>query len=320
MEPTLRRYLPGLAETIGLVALWCCITVAGGHGFAPLGIFVPAWGLLALPVVAWRIRSRALYAAGLALLLAACVVAILLSEVKALTVPTALPFLGLAALQLLRLVVGEEAEEPSLVRPGARKGDPHVRWPRGRRPTIVRPMSQYLSDAGIRERLDAERRALLARIEGVPAERLATRPAPDRWSVAEVLEHLARIETGVTKLLAMKGLAPPPADAPAPGPRAILTPEIGARVRDRSWRIEAPERVRPVGGIEPAEALRQLTAARERLLAAYATANPEALDRMTHPHPVIGPLTLRSWVALTADHEARHAAQVAEIVEQVGAW
>jgi hypothetical protein len=116
----------------------------------------------------------------------------------------------------------------------------------------------------------------------------------------------------------MKGHAPPPPDAPAPGPEAVLTPGLAARVRDRSWRIEAPERVRPAGGLAPDEALRQLAAARERLLAAYAAADRDALDRMTHPHPVIGALTLRSWVALTADHEARHVAQVAEIVAGVG--
>lgn len=176
----------------------------------------------------------------------------------------------------------------------------------------------YLSDAAIRERLDVERRALLARLEGVPGERLVRRPTPDRWSVAEVLEHLARIESGVTRLLHAKGQTAPPADAPAPDAGALLTPEIGARVRDRSRRIEAPELVRPGGGVAPDEALRQLAAARERLLAAWASADRAALDRVVHPHPVIGPLTLRSWMALTADHEARHAAQVGEILEQVG--
>ena len=71
--------------------------------------------------------------------------------------------------------------------------------------------------------------------------------------------------------------------------------------------------MRPAGTLSAESALTQLLAARAELLAAFASANADALDRVTHPHPVFGPLTLRSWMALTADHEARHAAQIDEI-------
>ena len=98
-----------------------------------------------------------------------------------------------------------------------------------------------------------------------------------------------------------------------------LTPELGRRVRHRGIRIEAPERVRPGGSLDIAAALAQLEAARAELLRAFAAANRESLDVFTYPHPVFGPLTLRSWVSVTADHEARHSAQVVEIAEQLAA-
>ncbi|MFL5578988.1 MAG: DinB family protein [Gemmatimonadaceae bacterium] len=180
-------------------------------------------------------------------------------------------------------------------------------------------MPDFLSDAAIRERLDAERRALLERVAAIPPALREERPAPDRWSVAEVLDHLGRIEGGVRKLLEMKGAAPPPPDTPEPPADALLGPRLAALVRDRSRRIEAPERVRPGGGVPADEALGRLVEARERTIAAFAAADRAALDRVTHTHPVFGPLTLRSWVALTADHEARHAAQIGEIGEQVAA-
>jgi hypothetical protein len=45
----------------------------------------------------------------------------------------------------------------------------------------------------------------------------------------------------------------------------------------------------------------------------------EHLDRVTHPHPVFGLLTLRSWVAFSADHEARHSDQIADVAQRLGA-
>ena len=179
-------------------------------------------------------------------------------------------------------------------------------------------MSDYLATTSILERLERERAALVSRLAHIPTVIQAQRPSPGRWSIAEVLEHLVRIETGVTKLLALKGQAPPSPDAPAPPAEAHGTPDFGARVRNRAERIEAPERVRPAGTQSAEEALAQLQLVRVGLLNAFATANPAALDTMTHAHPVFGPLTLRSWVSLPADHEARHAAQIGEIAEQLG--
>lgn len=180
-------------------------------------------------------------------------------------------------------------------------------------------MADYLATPEILARLSAERDALVERLSKIPVALQNERPSPERWSIAEVLEHLVRIETGLTKLFMMKGQAPPPDDVPAPAPEASSTPALGMRIRDRSQKIEAPERVRPAGALSAESALEQLQAVRAGLLSAFASADTVALDRVTHPHPVFGPLTLRSWMALTSDHEARHAAQISEIADQLNA-
>jgi uncharacterized damage-inducible protein DinB len=177
----------------------------------------------------------------------------------------------------------------------------------------------YLSTPNILERLETERAGLLARLEQIPAESRNKRPSAARWSVAEVLEHLTRLETGLTKLLTVRGQQPPPADTPAPAESSVMSPRLGQLVRDRSKYIEAPERVVPPGALTADEALPHLQNARAGMLAAFGTANSDALDLLTHPHPLFGPLTLRSWVALAADHEARHAEQISEIAKQLSA-
>lgn len=180
-------------------------------------------------------------------------------------------------------------------------------------------MNDYLSTLRICERLAAEREALVSCVERVPLDLRDKRPGPNRWSIAEVLEHLTRMETGLTKLLMLRGQAPPPTDTPEPEASSVMSPELGAVVRDRSKRVEAPERVQPAGGLPAEEVLTRLHATRAGMIEAFESADPGALDRLTHPHPIFGPLTLRSWIALAADHEARHAQQITEIAQQLGA-
>jgi hypothetical protein len=162
--------------------------------------------------------------------------------------------------------------------------------------------------------LDRERAAFLAQVERVPRGRQAERAAPDRWSVAEIVEHVSRIDTGVVKILSVRG-AEPLSATPAQLADARLTPEKIARVRGRTERVEAPDRVRPTGTLSPEAALEQLAAARAALKAAYASADPAVLDGAVHPHPLIGPITLRDWFELAAHHDARHAAQIAELAD-----
>ena len=123
MQSASRRYLPHPGESVAVLAAWCCVVgLAWGHGIVPLGLFLligfvesppaafAAWGVVALLLIARVDGSRRLYGAALGLLLAACVVAIVLSPWKTFAVASAVPFLGLATVQIRRLVVGVEAE------------------------------------------------------------------------------------------------------------------------------------------------------------------------------------------------------------------
>lgn len=174
--------------------------------------------------------------------------------------------------------------------------------------------SPDLASADLIALLDHERAAFLAQIGRIPVERQGTRPAPDRWSVTEIAEHVARIDTGVGKLLALKA-ADPARATPEQLAEAAMTPERVRRVRSREERIEAPERVRPSGTLTPEAALAHLAGARATLKAAFLATEPGLLDGVVHPHPIIGLLTLRGWVTLAAHHDARHAEQIAEIAE-----
>ena len=168
--------------------------------------------------------------------------------------------------------------------------------------------------------LERERERFLAQLARIPADRLAERPSAEEWCAAEVVEHVARVDIAVTKVLAfirtqtLESSAEELAAARLSPARADRVRGRGARIDDRE-RVDAPDRVRPTGRLSPDEALAQLAAARAALLAGYRDADASLLDGTLHPHPVIGPLTLRGWFELAAHHDARHAKQLAALAE-----
>lgn len=165
------------------------------------------------------------------------------------------------------------------------------------------------------ELLDTERRALLAAVDRVAATDRNRRPAPDAWSVAEILEHLATVEESVAKLIATRGREPLPDNAEPPVP---LDQARVARLRGRERRIDVPDRMRPSGTMTADTAMQALTASRMALLDAVKHADPVALARRSYVHAIVGRIVLRDWIAFVAHHEARHAEQIHEIAKTLG--
>ena len=176
------------------------------------------------------------------------------------------------------------------------------------------------ADDPIPSLLERERAQFLAQLARIPVARRAERLSADAWCAAEVVEHVSRVDIAVTRVLAflrahpLETTAEELAAAGLSAARAERVRGRAARIDDRE-RVEAPDRVRPTGALSPEEAVAQLADARAALLAAYATADATLLDGAMHPHPLIGPLTLRGWFALAGHHDARHAKQLAALAD-----
>jgi hypothetical protein len=166
--------------------------------------------------------------------------------------------------------------------------------------------------------LDVRREELRAAVESVPEDRRELQPAPDRWSVAGVIEHLALLETRLTglfnKRIAEGRAAGVGADTQT---SSVIVEEDIALLLDRSRRLVAPEFIRPNPETNAASAWRALEQTREGLRATILDADGLALNEIAHSHLVFGPLNLYQWVAFVGGHEARHAAQIREIGAQL---
>jgi hypothetical protein len=157
--------------------------------------------------------------------------------------------------------------------------------------------------------LSESRGGVVDAVKGLSEAQWKFKPAPDRWSVAEVVEHLALIEDIVTQnILGNIGKAPAPsADRdPKQVDAAIL-----AKVVDRSTKFQAPPPAVPTGRWTPFVALEHFLDGRNQtvaLLQSTADLRQHSID-----HPVFGPLDGYEWVLAVAAHSARHTKQILEV-------
>jgi hypothetical protein len=167
--------------------------------------------------------------------------------------------------------------------------------------------------------LDAKRTALRETLDGIPVALHATPPEPGRWSIVNVVEHLALLETRLTHLFQKRiGEARAAGLGQETETSSLLGDPTLALITDRTRKLTAPEVVQPQSTHDSAAAWRELEAARERLKSVIVDADGLALGEITHPHLAFGTLTVYQWFVFLAGHEARHTAQIREIAEQLG--
>ncbi len=165
--------------------------------------------------------------------------------------------------------------------------------------------------------LTASEDSFHAVVKGIAGTQWSFKPAPDVWSAAEVVEHIAVVEVNVSRLMLEKILEQPL----APERRAEVKPkdsQITALMFDRSTRREAPERVRPTGRwSDPDDAVKAFTDARDRLID-WVSKTDADLRGYAAEHPVFGVLDGKQWLLFAAAHCARHTRQIGELKKMPG--
>ena len=168
--------------------------------------------------------------------------------------------------------------------------------------------------------VDSTRNDLADAIEAVPAARRDERPAPDRWSVAEILDHLNRVENRISQAAASWLVD---ARAAGLGPETDSSPVIDSinrsRIIDRTERVNAPDSILPQPSVNAEAAWKTLQASRDQLRATFETGDGLALAEIVRPHPVLGPSNLYQWILFVGAHEARHTGQIREIAAEFSA-
>ena len=160
--------------------------------------------------------------------------------------------------------------------------------------------------------LDSIRGQLTCVIADTPRAALTVVPAPGKWSGAQIIQHLGKVEGSTAKLL--EGVF---SAALAAGLNAEASTEsvLGSIERFEAdgeglRPIVAPERLRPSDDADLDASWASLQAVRERTYRAYSTVDGRDLTAVIAPHPLFGPLTGYEWLLFLGKHEERHLAQL----------
>lgn len=157
--------------------------------------------------------------------------------------------------------------------------------------------------------LSESRSGVVDAVKGLSEAQWKFKPAPGRWSVAEVVEHLALIEDILTQSI-LGNIERAPAPSTDRDPKQVDATVL-AKVLDRTTKFQAPPAATPTGRWAPADALQHFLDGRMRTVALLQS-TPD-LRQHAIDHPVFGPLDGYEWVLAVAAHSARHTKQILEV-------
>ena len=157
--------------------------------------------------------------------------------------------------------------------------------------------------------LEKTREGVVAATKGLSDAQMKFKPAPERWSVAEVLEHIATAEDYIFGAVSEKIMKAPAGSAD----RDLVKIDgmVLAMVPDRSVKAEAPPPLVPKSRWTPEETLDHFVKSRAKTIA-YMQNTPDLREHVVDS-PIGQPLDGYEWLLFIAAHSERHTKQILEV-------
>jgi hypothetical protein len=174
--------------------------------------------------------------------------------------------------------------------------------------SLAQELSQADREKGVKY-LEATRDDVVAAVSGLSEAEWHFKAGPDRWSIAECLEHIALAEDflfmNVTQNVMKAGPGAPDRDF-AKTDAAVL-----AMIPDRSHKAQAPPQLVPTGRWTPQETLKHFLASREKTIEFMKTES--GLRAHVVDSPLGQPLDAYEWLLFIGAHSKRHTEQIDEV-------
>jgi hypothetical protein len=164
-------------------------------------------------------------------------------------------------------------------------------------------------DKGVKY-FEQTRQGIVDATKGLSDAQWKFKSAPDRWSVAETLEHITLAEDYLYENGVQKALT----GAPSAPDRDYQKTDaaILSMVPDRSHKAQAPGPLVPTGRWSPADTLDHFLKSRQRNIDALK--NSPAADLRTHVSAgPLGPIDAYEWFLFISAHSDRHTKQILEV-------
>jgi hypothetical protein len=152
----------------------------------------------------------------------------------------------------------------------------------------------------------------LKSVKGLSDAQWNYKPAPDRWSVAEVSEHIALSEDFLSKMVTDQIMKSPEASAEKRAAVRGKEEQIMKMIPDRSQKAKAPEQLQPRNAFASREELLKAFTSKRDANIRYIKDTKDELHAHIAPSPV-GEFDAYQWMIFMAAHSKRHTAQIEEV-------
>jgi len=168
--------------------------------------------------------------------------------------------------------------------------------------------------------LEQTHSGMVGALKGLSDAQWKFKPAPDRWSIAEIVEHTVFVQERVLGPL-REQLATAP-EAPAGRDNKVVDGIVINQFPNRLTKFKVPEFAQPTGRYTAAESLDRLTKNYARL-AEYVESDPDLRKRALEAAPLKGisqgayeSMDGYQWILAAAAHTERHTKQILEVMAE----
>ena len=166
----------------------------------------------------------------------------------------------------------------------------------------------YAANDKIRERLKET-------VQNLTDDQLNFLPEGEKWTVAQIVEHLSLVEDGMTRISAKLLNQAKENGKTSDGSAKISEDFLQKAQSSIGQKLEAPDRVHPNSNQTVSESLAKMEENRKRLYELRPLFESVECADYKFPHPAFGELTAHEWLALLGGHEMRHIEQIKRILK-----
>lgn len=157
--------------------------------------------------------------------------------------------------------------------------------------------------------LEQSRNDLFDVLEDISEQVFLRKSTPDVWSIAEVMEHVIKVET--TVIITLQQLAKSATKTPLDQPKS--SEEVMELSASRALKSKAPENFLPVGIFTNKKVAMETFEMCRKKTNDFVNHDSIDLKTVTFPHPRIGILDGNNWLTFVSGHTQKHIAQIKEL-------
>lgn len=181
---------------------------------------------------------------------------------------------------------------------------------------FAKPVTNEERKAGVKY-LQHTQKLFLDSVKGLSEEQLKWKPAPDKWSVFEVSEHIALAESFLFDLISGQVMKAP---ANAGKTAEVTMEQITKMVPDRTNKFQAPEPIRPDMSpwMSMSDTMSAFKQRRATTIGFMKKGNDDMRERFFMNPAFQKELDAYLWIAFLSAHTERHVKQILEVKASPG--